>query len=189
VDTLTGGERIGLLQLAREAIRQALHSDDSLTRRLEATEITAGLERRSAAFVSLKQPNPKGGRALLRGCIGNMHATLPLYRSVIEMAPKAALEDPRFPPLGSDELPGVKIEISALGPARPIAGLSDLVVGRHGVILASGGARAVFLPQVASELGWSGEELLRQLSLKAGLGEDAWREAELSVFEAEVFGE
>ena len=33
------------------------------------------------------------------------------------------------------------------------------------------------------------EELLRQLSRKAGLGEDAWREAELSVFEAEIFGE
>jgi AmmeMemoRadiSam system protein A len=189
VDTLTGDDRSNLLRLARGSIRQALHSDDSLVRLLEATEITVGLEHRSAAFVSLKQPNPEGGRALLRGCIGNMHATLPLYRSVIAMAPKAALEDPRFPPLRSDELPGVTIEISALGPARPIAGLEDLVVGRHGVELSRGGARAVFLPQVAAELGWSGEELLRQLSRKAGLGEDAWRDAELSVFEADVFGE
>jgi AmmeMemoRadiSam system protein A len=189
VDRLTGVERTNLLRLARGSIRQALHSDDSLTRLLDVTEVTAGLERPSAAFVSLKQPDPKGGRALLRGCIGNMHASLPLYRNVIEMAPKAALEDPRFPPLRSDELADLRIEISALGPARPIAGVEDLVIGRHGVELASGGAQAVFLPQVATELGWSAEELLRQLSRKAGLGVDAWRDAELSVFEADVFGE
>ena len=52
-----------------------------------------------------------------------------------------------------------------------------------------GGASAVFLPQVAGERGWSVEQLLSQLSLKAGLSRDGWVGGKLSVFRAEVFGE
>ena len=53
----------------------------------------------------------------------------------------------------------------------------------------SGPAFAVLLPQVAADRGWDADELLNQLARKAGLQEDAWRDAELSVFRAEVFGE
>ena len=50
-------------------------------------------------------------------------------------------------------------------------------------------AGAVFLPQVAVEQGWNVEKLLQQLARKAGLREDDWPSARLSVFEAHVFGE
>ena len=80
------------------------------------------------------------------------------------------------------------LEVSALTPLAPVDGPGDVVVGRHGVLLARDGRRAVFLPQVAREQGWDRDALLTHLCLKAGLPPDAWRAgAALSVFEAEVF--
>jgi len=56
--------------------------------------------------------------------------------------------------------------------------------------LEKAGRGAVFLPQVATEQGWTLEETLTHLSLKAGLPPDAWREgAAFTVFEAIVFSE
>jgi AMMECR1 domain-containing protein len=52
------------------------------------------------------------------------------------------------------------------------------------------GHSAVFLPQVAPEQKWTLDEMLTQLSLKAGLPADAWKkDASFLVFQAEVFGE
>ncbi len=186
---LSPAGRDDLLRLARGAIRQALLADGALDRLLAGTEITPELAEPRGAFVSLKLPGSGPGAEKLRGCIGSLAATRPLWRGVIEIAPKAALEDPRFPPLEPDELPATRIEVSALGALVPLARTEDLVVGRHGVQLTLGSAHAVFLPQVALEHGWSVEQLLRRLAHKAGLDEAAWRAADLEVFEAEVFGE
>jgi uncharacterized protein (TIGR00296 family) len=108
---------------------------------------------------------------------------------VIDLVERSALEDPRFAPMVADELAGVRIEISALSPMREVGGPEEIVLGRHGVELEKGSARAVFLPQVATEYGWTLETLLKQLALKAGLAEDGWRGGKLRVFEAQVFGE
>ena len=67
--------------------------------------------------------------------------------------------------------------------------LRVVVIGRHGVQLEKGPARAVFLPQVAVEHGWTLDTLMKQLALKAGLADDGWRGAKFRVFEAQVFGE
>ena len=49
---------------------------------------------------------------------------------------------------------------------------------------------AVFLPQVAPEQGWDVKQTLTQLSLKARLAADGWKEgASFLIFQAEVFGE
>ncbi|MCB1151972.1 AMMECR1 domain-containing protein, partial [bacterium] len=63
----------------------------------------------------------------------------------------------------------------------------DIVIPGQGVLLAKAGRRAVFLPQVAVEQGWDRATTLTQLSLKACLPPDAWREgAAFQVFEAAV---
>jgi AmmeMemoRadiSam system protein A len=183
---LRDSERASLLRLARAAIEQTLAGNDALTRQLERTEITGSLEEPRAVFVSLKRLDPGNGGDVLRGCIGGLEATRPLYRSTIAMAEAAAFQDPRFPPLEARELPSVRIEISALGPLQPIADSGEIVVGTHGVQFTLGKARSVFLPQVAVEQNWTAAQLVRQLALKAGLGDDDWREAELAVFEAEL---
>ena len=57
--------------------------------------------------------------------------------------------------------------------------------------LSLNGNSAVFLPQVAPEQGWTLEETLHYLSMKAGLPPDAWKDprTRFSVFEAIVFHE
>ena len=65
-------------------------------------------------------------------------------------------------------------------------------MGKHGVIVKRGSRSGVFLPQVATETGWSKEEFLSTLcSQKAGLPPDAWKDpsTELYIFTAEVFSE
>lgn len=138
-----------------------------------------------ALFVTLR----RDGR--LRGCIGTLAPEGDLARTVPKFALRAAFEDPRFPPLASHELPACAIEISVLTPPRLVENVEDIVVGRDGLILELGGRRGLLLPQVATEWGFDRETFLSELSQKAGLPPDAWREAEarLFSFQAEVFSE
>ena len=111
----------------------------------------------------------------LRGCIGRIIPDEPLCKIVGVMAIQAAFNDPRFNPLTADELKDIEIEISVLTPMKQVAGVSDIVVGRDGVLLSKNAHHAVFLPQVATEQGWSREEMLDNLCLKAGLETGCWK--------------
>ena len=83
----------------------------------------------------------------------------------------------------------VEIEISVLTPFTKIRNADEIVLGRDGVIVKKGNKQAVFLPQVATETGWSKEEFLDQLCYKAGLKAHDWKDADLFTFQADVFGE
>lgn len=188
---LSASERATLLRLARASIADRALDPGSLDRALEESRLTPALQEIRGSFVTLHEsPRPPAepvGR--LRGCIGTVEPCEALARSVIRNAAHAAYDDPRFPPVGAGELPGLRIEISALTPLRPIGDPSEIVVGRDGVELMRGSRRSVFLPQVALEQRWDVTQLLEQLAVKAGLPRDGWRGAELRIFEAEVFGE
>jgi uncharacterized protein (TIGR00296 family) len=87
-------------------------------------------------------------------------------------------------------LKDISVEISVLSQLELIEDVSEIEVGRHGLVIVKGQNQGVFLPQVATEQNWDLDEFLRQICLKAGLPEDAWQEgAQLYVFTAEVFGE
>lgn len=181
-----------MLGLARAAIGERLFSDGRLDRALRQTDRSEGLQRRNGLFVTLKHPAREGGPStepVLRGCIGTMESSKPLYREVIDTAPKAAFEDPRFVPLAREEFDAVVISVSVLTPMARVAGWREIVIGRDGVQLVRGRHRSVFLPQVAQEQRWDHRRLLTQLSLKAGLEPDGWRTGELFTFQAESFGE
>jgi AmmeMemoRadiSam system protein A len=139
---------------------------------------------RQGAFVTLK----KHGE--LRGCVGHMAEDMPLCRTVCGMALMSAFEDQRFSPVAADEMRDIEVEISALTPFRRISDAGQIVLGRDGVVIRKSGRSAVFLPQVATEQGWTRDEMLDQLCRKAGLPIGSWREnAELSTFQAIVFSE
>ncbi|HDM77104.1 MAG TPA: AmmeMemoRadiSam system protein A [Deltaproteobacteria bacterium] len=135
------------------------------------------------AFVTLH----KNGQ--LRGCIGHIRATSPLYKTVAEMAYAAAFEDPRFPPLRADELPYIDIEISVLTPFRKINDINEIKIGKHGLMIRKNGYSGLLLPQVPVEWKWDLNEFLEHTCLKAGLPKDAWKDkdTEIYVFSAEVF--
>lgn len=186
---LTPPESRFLLELARETIRAAVADEPPPDPEAYAAGIgfepTAALLQDRGAFVTLTL----GGR--LRGCIGTIVGIAPLIEVVRENALAAAFRDPRFAPLTADELDGLRIEISVLSPLRSVAGPRDIEIGRHGILLARGGARAVFLPQVAPEQGWDLPTTLDHLALKAGLSANDWREegTEFQIFTAEIMAE
>ena len=130
-------------------------------------------------------------RGELRGCIGTLAPTGDLTRVIAEYALRAALEDPRFPPLLAEELAECSIEISVLSAPEPLEKPEDLEVGRDGLILELRGRRGLLLPQVATEWGFDRERFLAEVLRKAGLPPEAWRDPQARVwlFRAEVFSE
>jgi AmmeMemoRadiSam system protein A len=173
-----------LISTAREAIASRL---EGRSPRWPAAD--SSLPAQLGAFVTIR--SGKGTGAPLRGCIGRMSAEEALLRTVRAMALSAAFEDPRFPPLGRSEYAGISIEVTVLGPMQQIGSVSLIELGRHGVYMSRGWHSAVFLPQVATEQGWSREELLVNLCYKAGLSADAWKasDAKFQVFEGRIFEE
>ncbi len=174
-------EKRELLRIARGAIEARAGRTSASTKKDNAS---GALNEDSGTFVTL---NRKGR---LRGCLGVFASEDPLWKTVERMASAAASEDPRFAPVGEDELPEIDIEISVLTPLRKIDDPEEVEVGRHGLVVASGNKRGALLPQVAVEHGLDRETFLSETCVKAGLKPDAWKEgASIYVFEAEVFGE
>jgi len=181
---LTGEDKKQLLMLARKTTVYALKNRRVPEASDLGIEISNAMQPARAAFVTLKK------NGILRGCIGDIFPQRPLYKSVIINAINACVNDRRFVPVSQDELEDITIEISALTAPAPIASPDEIRIGIDGVVLNKDGHSAVFLPQVAPEQDWNVEEMLTQLSLKASLPADAWKQgASFLVFQAEVFGE
>lgn len=177
---LTADERATLFAIAEDTLQSSVNGtrdDFSFSK----YKLTPKLREPMATFVTLKM----GGR--LRGCIGSLAPEAPLYESVHDNADNAAMHDFRFRPVTPRELPLLEVDISVLSPIVPIASVKDFKLGEHGIIIEKGARRAVYLPEVAVEQGWTVEETLSSLSEKAGMDPDAWRSgARFKVFSSVV---
>jgi AmmeMemoRadiSam system protein A len=169
-----------LLRIAREAVRSYLEGD-----RREIPEIQSGpLAELRSVFVSIHN-GPD-----LRGCIGNLRPTAPLYKATAECAISAAVGDPRFVPLAALELPSVRFEISVLSPMEQVRSRDEIEIGTHGLLVARGQFRGLLLPQVAAEHKWDREQFLAETCRKAGLPPEDWRNGvTVYRFTANVFDE
>jgi len=179
---LNKSQRKKLLSIARSTIEKYLKTGN----KPELKENDALLTKTMGAFVTLN----KGGQ--LRGCIGSLVGTEPLYLTVRDMAVEAATGDPRFAPVELSELKDIRIEISVLSPLEKIENPDLIQLGTHGVLVRNDYRSGVFLPQVATETGWTKEEFMSNLcEHKAGLPADAWKDksTEIYIFTAEVFSE
>jgi AmmeMemoRadiSam system protein B/AmmeMemoRadiSam system protein A len=181
-----------LVRIARAALTTHFAERDDLGRELATWPAGPERERRQGVFVTLNRTDPQEvrGKGRLRGCIGQPEPTFPLYYGTVRAALDAALNDPRFEPVGAGELARLQVEVTVLSPHRPVVSWRDIRLGTHGIVLRKGDKVALFLPQVAGEQGWTLEQTLDALAQKAGLPSGAWREgASLSVFTGQVFEE
>ena len=171
-------ERNTLLQLAHASILSALEG-----REIPRDPPTPHFAEPRGAFTSLYLDGQ------LRGCVGYVLPTSPVYRAVAETARAAAFEDTRFHPVTLGEAPRLQIELSILSPPQPIAA-EAVEVGRHGLLISNSFRRGLLLPQVPVENHWDRITFLEQTCRKAGLPTDAWQKgATIEAFTAEVFGE
>ena len=132
----------------------------------------------------------------LRGCIGIPLPVMPLRDAIAEGA-KSASRDPRFPPLEENELDDIIIEVTILSKPeiikidKPEEYLSNIEIGRDGLIVEQGFFKGLLLPQVPIEQGWGKEEFLSHTCIKAGLMPDAWKNENIiiSKFTGQIFSE
>jgi AmmeMemoRadiSam system protein A len=150
------------------------------------------LNNKGCVFVTLTKNNE------LRGCIGFVEPIYSLLDATKKACTSAAFNDKRFSPLSKQELDHIKIEISYLSPFEKIASktkeelLSSITLGMDGILLKKGIYSALFLPQVATEWGFSKEEFLSKLCQKAGLQEKDWqnvKEIDFYKFQVQSFKE
>lgn len=180
--TLNDQEKQQLLELSRSALISYVNSGELPP--LDPATLSPSLKEPAGAFVSLYM----GGR--LRGCIGNFTPSDPLYAVVEGMTIAAATKDHRFVPVEKPELEYIKIEVSVLTPLRKIKSIDEFELGKHGIYILKDGHSGTYLPQVAEGRDWTAEEFLGHCSRdKAGIGWDGWKDAELYVYEAIIFGE
>lgn len=122
----------------------------------------APFDDRAACFVSIKRQGE------LRGCIGTLAPAQPdLGAEIAHNAFAAAMRDPRFAPVESEELPGLSYSVDVLSVPEPCT-VEDLDPARYGVIVASGYRRGVLLPDLPGV-----DTVARQVTIalrKAGIG-------------------
>ncbi len=174
---LTEEEKRALLNIARDAIKAKLMGQPYEPPHIESLSAVKG------AFVTLKI------HGNLRGCIGQIRGYQPLYQTIADMAVGAAFEDPRFPPLTKEEFEQLEYEISILSPLERVHDISEIEIGRDGLMIKLDLHSGLLLPQVATEHGWDVIEFLEQTCLKAGLPKNSYKDknAEIYKFSAEIF--
>ncbi|MGM0405190.1 MAG: TIGR00296 family protein [Thermoplasmatota archaeon] len=149
-------------------------------------------DKKMGVFVTINK-YPSGD---LRGCIGYPEPIFPLKKA-LQKAAESATNDPRFPPLGKDELSGIIVEVTLLTPPEevdyenPDELIQKINCGEDGLIISRGPYKGLLLPQVPVEQDWGEEEFLSHTCRKAGLMPNNWRKGGCSVekFQGEIFAE
>lgn len=172
-----------LLKIAKEMVEAAVRGKPIQKPQTDDAELLG----EQGCFVTLKNGEQ------LRGCIGQFEADKPLIEMVSQMAVSSCLYDSRFSgnPITTGELGELDIEISVLSPMVKTDEPENLRLGVDGIYITDGRRSGCFLPQVATETGWTAEEFLSYCcGHKAGLAADAWSDPDVEVylFTADVFG-
>lgn len=164
-----------LLRTAKDAVTSAVTEVSASAAETDDPELTG----HQGCFVTLKNGDK------LRGCLGQFTSDKPLIDLIFEMGKSSASRDPRFmdDPIRAKELDSLEIEISVLSEMTKTEDPASLRLGVDGIYITKGYQSGCFLPQVATETGWSVEEFLGYCcSHKAGLSAEAWKDSDVEVF-------
>jgi len=177
-----------LVKAVRTIVKECLTSNTKIK---PSKEFESRFSFKSGVFVTLN--DAKG----LRGCVGFALPDKRLSNALADASISAATEDPRFPPVKIEELDQITFEVTVLTPPEkihvsdPIEYVSNIKVGRDGLIVKHGSQSGLLLPKVPVEYGWNEEDFLSHACEKAGLPRECWKEKETIVqkFEGIVFKE
>ena len=176
-----------LVKMARKAVTEFIVNDS----KINDAAFDYKFDFSSGVFVTLNKHDS------LRGCIGYPLPTKKLSEGLIDAAVCAATQDTRFSPVTADELDKIIFEVTVLTPPieikveQPSEYLTEIRVGRDGLIVENTFASGLLLPQVPIEYDWNVEEFLEHTCQKAGLGKEEWRDekTKISKFQGVIFKE
>ncbi len=177
---LSDAEKKSLKEIAKVALYDAVLRDRRAD--IDATKLSPTLLKHLGVFVTLHL-NGK-----LKGCIGRFEPDAPLYETIVDMAIAASRYDTRFTPVKPEDLENIDIEISVLTPRKEVNSVDDVLVGRDGIYVEYGSKNGTYLPQVATDMGWSAQEFVKSCcEEKAGIPAKHCKDAKLYTYEAIVF--
>ena len=128
------------ISLAQESVHHYLNYYEKLPC---PTPLTRDLQSPAGAFVSIKKLKQ------LRGCIGTLEPSEPnLAMEIIENALKAALHDPRFSPINTDELKDLSYSIDVIGPLEKVSSVDELDPRTYGLVVRCKDRQGVLLPDL-----------------------------------------
>jgi len=167
---LEAADRAWLVARARAAVVHEVTTGEPDP--LADDDVPSRLRLLGASFVTLRRDGE------LTGCIGSLEAARPLWRDVVRNALAAAVDDPRFPPLEPEALPGLGVKVSVLSgterlPSDREALAAAVRPGVDGVLVEAEGHRGTFLPSVWESLP-EVDDFLTALLAKAGLATGSW---------------
>jgi AmmeMemoRadiSam system protein B/AmmeMemoRadiSam system protein A len=151
-----------LVKLAHDAIR-AYIVEGSVMQPPET--LTPEMQEQAGVFVSIH----KGGE--LRGCIGTFESSRRnVAEEIIINGISAATRDPRFSPIGEEELKDLDISVDVLTEPEAIAGKQELDPRKYGAIVQRGARRGLLLPDLEGVD--TAEEQIDICRRKADIGPD-----------------
>lgn len=129
-----------LVQLARRTIETFVKEAKVID---PPRELTPEMKEKAGVFVSLHK------RGELRGCIGTFAPTSEnVAQEIIRNAIESSTNDPRFTPVGPEELPELEISVDVLSSPEPAASEKELDPKCYGCIVKTGARRGLLLPDL-----------------------------------------
>jgi MEMO1 family protein len=106
-------------------------------------ELTPEMRDAAGVFVSIHEDGD------LRGCIGTFEPDKEnVADEIIANAIASSTRDPRFPPIGPDELDKLEYSVDVLTHPEPVSSAAELDAKKYGVIVQSGYRRGLLLPDL-----------------------------------------
>ena len=179
---LSNRDKQDLLELSRKTLNSFVYKNSGA--KAEGKKNSKFLNQKAGAFVTLKIDHT------LRGCLGQFDPNQALHKLIPELTISSAARDTRFTPVRSHEVKDINIEISVLTPMKKIRNINEIELGKHGIYIKKNENSGTFLPQVATDTGWTLEEFLGQCARdKAHIGYEGWKDADIYIYEAIIFKE
>ncbi len=183
IEDITDEHGVFLVRLARRAIEMYVREGKRIDPPKDTPRV---LREKAGVFVTINRIVE--GEEELRGCIGYVLPYYPLVDAVIDSAISAATRDPRFNPVLDYELDEIVVEVTVLTPpqkieaSKPEEVISNIEIGRDGLLIEWHGFSGTLLPQVPVEYGWDAQTFLEHLCLKAGLPRECWRWPDATIY-------
>ncbi|OYT37855.1 MAG: AMMECR1 domain-containing protein [Desulfurococcales archaeon ex4484_58] len=182
-DELSFEDGVFLVKLARKTLREKLVKNIEIKPPLDTPK---HLLRPGMVFTTIEKFLGENQYAL-RGCIGFLSPIYSLVKATIKSTIEAALNDPRFPPMTSDELDQVVLEVTVLSLPEEIVVdnrwdlPAKINIGRDGLVVEKGFFKGTLLPMVPIEYCWDQETFLAETCIKARLPPDCWLDKNVKV--------
>lgn len=164
-----------LLSSARRSINKQLQ-----TGKVEAFQYPKQGEAEQGLFIRLTHK----GRE--RGCIGFYKGVDNLEEAAAIAALNAAFFDPRFPPIREEELEGLEVEVTIVGPFREMKSPYDFQAGKESLLLDDYSNRAFLQASVAADVNLDKRAFLEILCRKAGLDSSYLKKSYCRILKAET---